>query len=109
MPIRYRTHQSFLEYWVFSATERLFPSKGALESDSRTGPGWIAPEKRDSRKVAYHQSFRSLRQPRRTLAAYAVQFLTPRDIGRAYTALRVYTHKLHCRRYSGKYRKSHFE
>src|SRR6267378_2631319 len=52
MPIRCRTLRSFLEYWVFSATERLFPSKGALESDSRTGPDWIAPERRDYRNVA---------------------------------------------------------
>src|SRR6266576_4342180 len=52
MPIRCRTLRSFLEYWVFSATERLFPSKGALESYSRTGPDWIAPERRDYRNVA---------------------------------------------------------
>src|SRR5712664_2086324 len=52
MPIRCRTLRSFLEYWVFSATERLFPSKGDLESDSRTGPDWIAPERRDYRNVA---------------------------------------------------------
>src|SRR5882762_3428088 len=67
MPIRCRTLQSFLEYWVFSATERLFPNKSALESDSRTGPDWIAPEKRAYRKVA--QTGRS-EKPRRRLGAW---------------------------------------